>query len=149
MATEVLDAARQAPSAGNLQSWGVVVVEDHGLRQGLAEACLGQVHVGEAPVDLVFTADRSRSATRYGRRGRDLYAIQDATIAASFATLAAHDLGLGTCWVGALDEAEVEKLLDVPEDHRVVAVLALGRPADSGSETSRRPLESFIHRDGW
>lgn len=145
----VLEAARRAPTAGNLQAWSVVVVRDPGLRRRLADAARGQRHVAEAPVDLVFLADRERSASRYGDRGWELYALQDATIAATHAMLAAHSLGLGACWVGAMREGEVEGLLGIPEEHRVVAIMPLGHPADGSVETSRRPLEEFVHRDGW
>ncbi|MBS1264170.1 MAG: Coenzyme F420:L-glutamate ligase [Methanonatronarchaeales archaeon] len=145
----VLDAARQAPTAGNLQAWSVAVVEDAGTQEGLAMAALGQGHVAGAPVDLVFVADGERSAAKYGERGRTLYALQDATIAATHAVLAAHALGLGTCWVGAMREGDVEGLLGVPDGHRVVAIIPMGYPADGSVDTSRRPLESFLHSEGW
>lgn len=145
----VLDAARQCPTAGNLQSWSVVVVKDQDTRRRLADAARGQRHVAEAPVSLVFVADRERSASRYGERGRTLYSLQDATIAATHAMLAAHSIGLGACWIGAMREGEVERLLGVPDGHMVVAIMLLGYSADGTIETSRRPLEEFVHRESW
>lgn len=145
----VVEAARRAPSAGNLQAWSVVAVQDPLLRRELARSSLGQSHVAEAPVDLVFFADEERSAARYGERGRTLYSVQDTAIAATHAMLAAHGLGLGTCWVGAIREQEVRELLNVPEEHRPVAILPLGHPAEEPVKTSRRPLTEILHRDTW
>lgn len=147
--TEVLEAARRAPTAGNLQAWSVVVVTDPGTREELARACRGQGHVADAPLDLVFFADEERSAERYGERGRGFYAVQDATIAATHAVLAATAKGLGTCWVGAFRDGEVERILNAPEGHSPVAVIPTGYPDEEPVRTSRRPLSEFVHRETW
>lgn len=147
--TEVLEAARRAPTAGNLQAWSVVVVTEPGTREELARACLGQEHVADAPLVLVFLADEERSAAKYGERGRSLYAVQDATIAATHALLAATAKGLGTCWVGAFRGDEVRRVIGAPEGHPPVAVIPTGHPEEELVRTSRRPLSEFVHREEW
>ena len=123
---EILDAAESAPSAGNLKARKIMVVEDLDLKQKLAKAALNQNFIGEAPVVLVFFALPSVSAQTYSERGRNLYAIQDATIAASFAWLQAVTFGIDACWVGAFDEEEVRKVLGVPKDEKPIAILPIG-----------------------
>lgn len=123
---EILEAAHSAPSAGNLKARQILVVTDERTRERLAEAAFGQDFVAEAPVVLVFLALPKVSAQKYGERGRDLYAVQDATIAASFAWLQAVDLGLSGCWVGAFDEERVRNILSLDDKKRPVAILPIG-----------------------
>jgi nitroreductase len=139
----VLEAVRQAPSAGNLQAFHVHVVRDEANKRALAAAALGQEFLASAPVVLVFAAQPSRSA-KYGRRGAELYCIQDATIAVTYAQLAAAELGLATCWIGAFDEAVVARGLRLPATERPVTILPLGYAAESPNPKSRRALEDLV-----
>jgi nitroreductase len=143
----VLECARSAPSAGNLQAYEIVVVEDEGRRGPLARAALDQPHVARAPTVLVFLADPARSARKYGQRGVELYALQDATIACSYAQLAASALGLGSCWTGAFYREQVSAAIGAPAGLVPVALLCLGHPAEQPSATERRPLSSLVRWD--
>ncbi len=138
---EVLEAARWAPSGGNLQPWRFVVVRDGGLRRGLAHAAFGQTFVASAPVVVVVCAVPDESGRHYGRRGRELYCIQDTAAATENLLLAATACGLGACWVGAFDERRVADVLDLDGGWRPVALVPIGHPAEQGSRRSRRPLE--------
>ncbi len=128
----ILQAANSAPSAGGLKAREIIVVTDAATRARLVRAALGQEFVGQAPVVLVFWAVPSRSAHKYGERGRTLYAVQDATIAASFAWLQAVALGLGGCWVGAFDENAVTEIFrsQIGKDWRPIALLPIGYSAE-------------------
>jgi nitroreductase len=143
----VLDAAVAAPSAGGLQAWEVVRVRDRRILADLADASGGQPCVEDAQVALVFFAVGKRSATKYGKRGAKLYAIQDATIAASFAHLRVADLGLGSVWVGAFDEAAVSRAVGAPEGMRPVAILPVGYPAQIPPRVRGLGREDLCHRD--
>lgn len=116
---------RTAPSAGNLQAYQIYVVKDVQVRKNLAAAALGQTFIAGAPVVLVFMALPQTSAKRYGDRGVSLYAIQDATIACTYAILAAA-LGLSSTWVGAFRENEIQQVLGSGVDELPVALLPLG-----------------------
>ena len=139
----VLTALNQAPSAGNLQAYQVWLVRDRALREALVRAALEQEFIAQAPVVLVFCAAPARAA-KYGARGETLYALQDATVAAAYAQLAALALGLGTCWVGAFSEEQVSQALRLPGDQRPVALLPIGYPAENTRRTARRPLEELV-----
>ncbi|MBS7615708.1 nitroreductase family protein [Candidatus Bathyarchaeota archaeon] len=142
---KLIDAARWAPSAGNLQPWEFVIVRNPEIKRKLAEAALGQSFVEEAPVVIVVCADEERSAGGYGARGRTLYCIQDTAAAIQNIHLAAYALGLGTCWVGAFREDEAKEILKVPKGVRPVAIIPVGYAAESPSPRSRRPSKHIIH----
>lgn len=143
----VLGAARMAPSAGGLQAYAIVVVESPETKARLSDAALGQGFLAEAAAVLVFFADRRRSELKYGERGATQYCIQDATIAAAYAQLAATAQGLGCCWVGAFDVARVSQLLDAPPHWRPVAMLTIGCAADAPAAHYRRPLDELVRRE--
>ncbi|MEM0017748.1 MAG: nitroreductase family protein [Candidatus Korarchaeum sp.] len=140
----ILEAACCAPSAGNLQAYEIVVVRDPERRKLLAKASYNQDFMVEASVHLVFLALPSRSAVRYGRRGEELYSLQDATIAATFAMLAAHALGYGTCWIGAFDDSRVMRVIEAPADRRPVAIIVIGKGRGEEGLTRRRKMGSFV-----
>ena len=112
----VLEAGRLAPSASNRQEWRYVVVRDPGTRAKLAEAANGQKFVGEAPVVLIACANTDGHKMSCGE---PCYPI-DVAISLDHMTLKAVEEGLGTCWIGAFDQPAVKKLLNIPEDIRVV-----------------------------
>ena len=139
----ILRAAVWAPSAGNRQPWHFYVVRDLGLRRGLAAAAYGQDFLAQAPVVIVVCADAEQSAARYRERGRELYCLQDTAAATAHMLLAAVDLGLGSCWVGAFDEGQAAVVLSLPAQHRPVAMLPIGRPAGQPARSpERRPLDA-------
>ncbi|MCX6634499.1 MAG: nitroreductase family protein, partial [Acidobacteria bacterium] len=96
----ILETAGSAPSAGNLQAYEIYLVKADRLKRALARAALDQYFLAQAPVALVFCANPARSERRYRERGARLYSVQDATIACTYAMLAATALGLATVWIG-------------------------------------------------
>jgi nitroreductase len=139
----VLEALVQAPSAGNCQAYQVFVIRTAALKNALARAALGQDFLAQAPVVLVFCAAQGRTA-RYGERGRTLYCLQDATVAAAYAQLAATAQGLGTCWVGAFNEDTVSRFLQLPADLRPIVLMPLGYANESPPRSPRRPLADAV-----
>jgi nitroreductase len=142
---KILEAAMCAPSAGNRQSWEFVVVKSNQTKAALAEAAYGQEFIAQAPVVIVVFANLTRSASRYRERGRDLYSIQDTAAAVQNILLASHALGYGSCWVGAFDESKVARVVSAPPQRRPVAMVPIGRPAESPESRSRFSLEEVVH----
>ncbi len=127
----LIEAIRWAPSAGNLQSRKFYFVFNEELRKKLAQAELKQnfaSFITRAPLVVVACADH-QLASRYGERGIRLYSIQDTAASVQNLLLAAHDLGLGTCWVGAFKEENVKEILNLPDNLVPVAVIPVGYPA--------------------
>jgi len=142
---QLLDAARLAPSAGNLQPWSFVIVKNDKIKHKLAEAALNQSFIEEAPVVIVVLADFNRSKLRYGNRGANLYCIQDTAAATQNILLAAVALGLGACWVGAFQEDLVRFVLRVPEGFRPVAIVPIGRPSEKPISPKKLSLAEIVH----
>ncbi len=142
----VLEAGRLAPSASNRQEWRFVVVRDAGTRKKLATAAGGQAFVAEAPVVIVACARTDGHVMKCGQLS---YPI-DVAIALDHITLAAVEQGLGTCWIGLLDEQGVKDILGIPEQIRVVELLPLGYPADPSVRLKKRlPLSEIVKYEKW
>ncbi|MCS7171641.1 MAG: nitroreductase family protein [Aquificaceae bacterium] len=141
---KIMEAVRSAPSAGNLQAYQVVLVLNENKKIEVARWALNQWFIAEAPAVFVFFANPPRSATKYGKRGAELYSLQDATIACAYAQLSAVDLGLGACWVGAFEEEGLKVCLSVPKEWKPVAILAVGYPAEEPIPTPRRNMEDIL-----
>ncbi|NIT04138.1 nitroreductase family protein [Candidatus Saccharibacteria bacterium] len=139
---KLLEAGQWAASAGNLQARFFVVVRDKTIKDKLAEAAVRQIFIAEAPVVVVVCADLARSGAKYGYRARELYAIQDATLAAQNMWLTATALGLAFGWVGAFSGGEVSRILELEEGLRPIAIMPLGYPAESPSPPPRRPVRN-------
>lgn len=123
---DLVEAGHRGPSAGNIHPEEFIIVRDQETKEKLAEAALSQMFIAEAPIVIVVVADVEKTASRYGERGRNLYAIQDAAAATENIFLAATDLGLSMCWVGAFDEKEVQKILKLQPEQRPLAILPIG-----------------------
>ena len=136
----ILEAACQAPSAGNVQPWVFVVVRDAGLKSRLAVAARGQSFVRDAPVVIAVCADLRTASGSYGARGTQLYAIQDTAAATENLLLAAWAEGLGSCWVGAFEEEMAARTLDLPSHIRPVALIPLGYPLKDRNKPSKKAV---------
>lgn len=140
----ILGVMMQAPSAGNLQAYQVYVVRSAKQKQELAAAALDQSFLVQAPVVLVFCADRIRSGQHYPQRGQALYSLQDATIAAAYAQLAATAYGLATCWIGSFDDAKVAQIVHASEGQHPIAMLPVGYSAEAPKKTTRRAASELV-----
>ncbi len=141
----ILEAANRAPSAGNLQGYEIYAVMQPEIKARLCAAGGGDAFISQADMVLVFCTNPGRSGPRYGERGRELYAVQDATIACTYAQLAVTALGLGSVWVGAFDEDAVRRAIGIGQDLRPVAMLPIGYPAEEPKIRGRRSLDDLVH----
>jgi len=137
---KILEAARLSPSASNQQSWKFIVVRNKETKKKLARAAFGQSFIGEAPVVMVACGTESKAVMACGQPTHSV----DVSIACAFMILQAYELGLGTCWIGAFEEGEVKKILEIPKSVRVVAMIPLGYPDEDPSPRSRKGLEQIV-----
>ncbi len=143
--TEIMEAARSAPSAGNQQPWHFFIITDQNLKSKLAQAAWNQNFVAQAPVCIVVCAEPERSGAVYGQRGKELYCIQDTAAAVQNILLAATAAGIGSCWVGAFQTEEVTTILELSSQQIPVAMIPLGfAEQELKSKTARRTLEDII-----
>ncbi|HPO13435.1 MAG TPA: nitroreductase family protein [Candidatus Hydrogenedentes bacterium] len=149
------EAARWAPSASNSQPIRIIAVTDRSTIERLAKEAMGPVAgnrwVREVPLLLVGCAQLDIVTNRIGAgiTGIEYYQI-DFGIAMEHLVLKATELGLGTCWLGWINTERTKVILDIPSNVRVMAMMAVGYPADAPpKKRSRKPLEKLLFSERW
>lgn len=139
---EILEAARLAPSAKNLQEWKFIVVRDEQTKRALVEVAKGQRFVGDAAAVIAGVA----TYTTYTMTNGVPACHVDLAIAMEHIALAAAEKGIGTCWIGAFYQERAKELLDVPDDCLVVALMTLGYPEEElvPEEKPRKSMEEIL-----
>ena len=143
-------AMRIAPSACNIQPWHFVLVSDAALREKIAQAAHNQTWIAQAPMIVVACGLPIKAYKGMGGYGNSVDV--DLAIALDHLMLAAVAEGLGTCWIGAFDEAKVKVLLGISAHVKVVAMTPLGYPAKPDlirplDEARRKPLSEIFSID--
>ena len=142
---KILEAANMAPSAGDLQAYEIILIRDGKQKSAIAKAAGNQDFISEAPVVIVICANQKRSSAKYGKRGSELYCINDASIAASYIELASTALDLGSVWVGAFDDNKVAEIIKAPNYIKPIAIIPIGYPNEEPYMTPRRDLDDIVH----
>ena len=159
----VLEAAVQAPSAGNMALYTILDITDPEMKQKLSVSCDNQPFIATAPMVLVFCADYRRwydvfreyvEEVRKPDMGDLFLAQADTLIAAQNAVVAAHSLGLGSCYIGDITENfELHKeLLNLPQYVVPTAMLVLGYPTEqqlSRPKPPRHAVSHLVHENGY
>ena len=148
---ECLEAARLAPSASNSQPWKLIIVDESGLKNRVANATFSAFaqfnkFAPQAPVLVVLTLEKPPLLTQIGGRIKDReYSLIDIGIAAEHFCLQAAELGLGTCILGWFDERKIKKLLHIPRNTRVGLIITLGYAAEDYQlrTKKRKPIEAI------
>jgi len=140
----VLEAARQAPSAKNLQDWRFVVVQDKETKKKVAQAANNQTFLENAGA-IVIACTVSDHVMRCGQAVGPI----DVAIALEHMCLQATELGLSTCWIGSFYPDRVRPIVGIPDGVAIIELLALGYPADALKEHRREPLERVVSFDRW
>jgi nitroreductase len=141
---QIFEAARQAPSAKNLQDWRFVVVADKAKKQQVAECTNHPDAFGQAGVMLAACSVCSEAM----RCGQPIAPI-DVAIALEHIALMATELGLATCWIGSFNAEKVRQALGIPKDVAIIELMALGYPADGKRQTTREPMGSIVCYNNW
>lgn len=141
---KVLEMGRIAPSAHNIQPWHFVVVKDGKRRKQLSTGKWAGF-LKETPVVIVGCGDRNASPDWH---------VVDTTIALQQMVVAATAEGLGTCWIGSFDEANVRSVVDVPENYAIVAMLTVGYPKEKfdikrllAKGSKRKPMDDILSNE--
>jgi nitroreductase len=139
MLEQVLEAGRWAPSADNSQPWNFVVLRDEKFRKKVSEVTKYGKFLADAPIGIVVVIDPEVST----------HPVEDGALATQNMMLAAHALGLGTCWIGSYGSAHedrVKQILKIPEKKRLLSILALGFPAEV-KKSERKELAEIVSTD--
>jgi len=131
----ILEAGRYAPSADNEQPWHFIVLTDPKIKEKLSKGRWNSF-IRDSAFTVVGCANAGNA---YSRK----WSTIDTTIALQNMVIAAWSLGIGSCWVGDFEEAEVKRILDVPEDWRIVSLISFGYPDETPSNPPRKPLKEI------
>ena len=149
---DLLEAMRSAPSAANRQPWKFIVVQKAELREKIVSVCGGQNFIREAPVLIAGCGKETLAWHGVGGDKTQSSLMTDISIAIDHLTLAAAEKRIGTCWIQAFNEPCVKKILQVPDDLRIIALCSLGYPAEKDAfrpfePDKRKPLHDIICYD--
>lgn len=156
----ILQAACQAPTAGNQQLYTILDITEPALKKRLSVTCDNQPFIADAPLVLLFCADchemydayRYAGCTpRHPSAGDLMLAVEDSSLAAQNAVTAAWSLGIGSCYIGdIMEHCELHReLFQLPPYVFPAVMLVLGYPTARQRERTkpaRCPLG--LHRDG-
>lgn len=141
----ILEAARMAPTAHNNQPFRLIVIHTEGREEELSQI-YGRPWFTQAPIVICIVGIPSEGWVRHD--GKNYYEV-DVAIAMDHLILAAHNLGLGTCWIGAFDPDAAYEVLGLPEDVVPVAFTPLGYPDKAPREKIRKPLDEIVNYETW
>ena len=159
----ILEAAIQAPSAGNMALYTSLDITDAEMKQKLSVSCDNQPFIATAPMVLIFCADYRRwydvfcdhvQEVRKPSRGDLFLAQADTLIAAQNAVVAAHSLGLGSCYIGDITEnfEYHRELLKLPKYVVPAGMLCIGYPTEQQQnrpKPSRHAVSALVHENGY
>jgi len=145
MIEQLLQAAMSAPSAGNMQPWQFVIIDDRKILDKIPKVHPYATMVREAPLAILVCGDLDLD-------GFGGYWVQDCSAATENLLIAAHARGLGAVWLGVYPRDErvqaLRELLNIPEHITPFAVIPLGYPAEESSKEDRFD-RSKVHRNHW
>ncbi len=140
----IMEAARLAPSARNMQDWRFVVATQRKVRRQVA-ALTNRPEAFEKAAAIIAACSNSDYVMRCGQAISPI----DVAIALEHICLQATDLGLGTCWIGSFDPEKVGAVLGIPDDIQIIELMAIGYPADVRREPDRKPIENIVSYEKW
>ena len=132
---KILEAGRQAPSAANKQPWHFIVLTDSKIKRELSKGLFNRF-IKDAPVTVVGCAHKDLIAGKWS--------IVSTTIALQNMVIAAWAMGVGPCWIGDFKEEKVKKLLSIPENWNVVALVSFGYPAEKPHSRKKKSMEEIV-----
>ncbi|MCM8767652.1 MAG: nitroreductase family protein [Candidatus Omnitrophica bacterium] len=136
---EIINCARFAPTAINIQPWEFIVITDKKIKEKIADITDYGKFIKEAPICVaVFCKDTK-------------YYLEDGSAATTYILLAAKAFGLGSCWVAGDKKIYAEKvreILDVPVGYKLISLISIGYP-DEEPKPKKRELKEVLHWEKW
>lgn len=146
--TKILDSGRLAPSAGNINTIRFVVVSDKETKKDIAKASYSQYFISKAPFIIVVCSDLNRIKQAYGEHGLT-YARQQAGASIQNMLLKAVSLKLSSCWIGAFNDSAIKKILKIPLEIQIEALLPIGYSDLSIVKRKKYDLDKIVHVEKW
>jgi len=132
---KILEAGRQAPSAANKQPWHFIVLTDSEIKKELSKGLFNRF-IKDAPVTIVGCAHKDLIAGKWS--------IVSTTIALQNMVVAAWAIGVGSCWIGDFNEEKAKRLLSIPENWNIIALVSFGYPAEKPQPRKKKPVKEIV-----
>lgn len=146
--TKICEASRFSPMAGNIYTIRLVIINNERKIKDIAEMCFEQNFVGKASCLIVVCSDLSSVVRSYDERGK-IYARQQAGAAIENMLLKTAELKLATCWIGAFDEDAVKRILKIPENIQIEAILPIAYASKKTIEKKKPDLKMIAFFEQW
>lgn len=140
----IIEAARLAPSAKNLQDWRFIIVTDEKIRKEVAITANEQMFIATAPA-IIIGCSNGEYVMRCGQKVSSI----DTAIAMEHIALAATAEGLATCWIGSFYPEKLRKILGIPERVEIIELMPIGYPADKETNRHRENVEKIVCCEKW
>ena len=142
---QVLEAARLAPTAANMQPFQLIIIHTEG-REGELRRIYDRDWFVQAPLIIVACGIPSKAWVRHDKAN---YGVVDVAIIMDHLILAAADQGLGTCWIGAFNPEAAREILGLPEGVDPIVMTPLGYPDDEWKRKVRNSLDELVRYENW
>ncbi|QQG38940.1 MAG: nitroreductase family protein [Candidatus Woesearchaeota archaeon] len=145
---EILDAGRYAPSAGNIQTWKVIIVTGAKDKQKIALCCLNQEWINKASVALILCSNLSILKKHYEKEAERYSRLNIGAVAQNI-MLRATSLGISNCWVDTFESKSLRRHFKIPEEIIPEVIITLGF-SDEKLEVPRKvELEKLVYYGKW
>jgi len=145
---DILVAGQYSPSAGNLQNWRFVIIDDEDMKDRIADACLNQDWMKSAPVFIVICTQEEKMKQFYPEHGHD-FNVEGAAAVAQNMMIQATANGLGSCWVGAFHPDPIIDIIGIGNNFKPTIILTLGYSNEKVPCPCKIDMHSFTMRNGW
>lgn len=130
--SKLLQSARMAPSAKNLQPWEIIVVTDFETKEELVGICQGQMFVEDAGAVIIGLVEDTK------------WSEIDLTISLDHLSLEAVELGLGTCWIGSFNTKKLKELIKFPDGYEPFIMMTVGHPDDDSHSPTKKAVDELV-----
>lgn len=139
---DIVESGLNAPAAGNLQNYRIIVIEDEELRRQIATLAYQQYWVSEAPYLLMIVRDDVHVKSLYPDQG-DLFTVQNTAAVIENILMATHMSDLASCWVAVDDNDALKNLVGIPEDRYIDAILPIGYAMEAPT-VKKNPTQALV-----
>jgi nitroreductase len=145
----ILEAANMAPCAGGLQTWRFLIVENDDDKKVIAKSALNQDWIATAPTIVIMCSEPKRLEAEFGTRAKELYDIQNTSMAAQNLMLAAWNFGIGSTFIAAFTEPLLRKQFKIPTATHIHGIIPLGYPDEAPPGILRIEIPDITHFEKW
>jgi len=129
---KLLQSARMAPSAKNLQPWQIIVVTDFETKKELVGVCQGQMFIEDAGAVIIGLVEDTK------------WSEIDLAISLDHLSLEAVELGLGTCWIGSFNSDKLKEIIQIPSRFEPFVLMTVGYPDDDSHSPTKKAVEELV-----